>query len=200
MRRVVSLDTWSHWLRCSTAARSGGAEGRQRAIGAPGARVAELLRAPEEAQRAGKRQAAPSSRRGPKAHPAKSGRKAGAQYGRRCRHPLPQKVHQSLEAELPGCCPLCGGELEETRIENQYRTEIPQPRVERIEFHIHFGRCKRATGPGSASALELGCAVDGSNAELITNFIKPNRHGETKRNRSGVISEKRAVAHRGTSD
>ena len=105
-------------------------------------RVQELQRALEEAQRAGKRQAAPFSRRRPKAHPAKPGRKAGARYGRRCRRPIPQKIDQSLEAELPGCCPHCGGELEEARIEKQYQTEIPKPQVERIEFRIHFGRCK----------------------------------------------------------
>jgi hypothetical protein len=33
--------------------------------------------------------------------------------------------------------------LEQTHIDKQYQTEIPQPRVERIEFHIHVGRCKR---------------------------------------------------------
>jgi transposase len=106
-------------------------------------RVQELLRALEEAQRAGKRQAAPFSRRGPEAHPAKPGRKAGAKYGRRCRRPIPRKVDQILEAELPGCCPHCGGKLEETRIENQYQTEIPEPHVDRIQFHIHLGRCQR---------------------------------------------------------
>ena len=105
-------------------------------------RVQELLRALEEAQRAGKRQAAPFSRRGAKAYPAKPGRKTGARYGRRCRRPIPKQVDQSLEAELPGCCPHCGGELEESKIENQYQTEIPKPQIERIEFHIHFGRCK----------------------------------------------------------
>jgi transposase len=105
-------------------------------------RVQELLRALEEAQRAGKRQAAPFSRRAPKAHPAKPGRKAGARYGCRSRRPIPPAIDQTLEAELPGCCPHCGGELEETRIEKQYQTEIPQPKVERIEFHIHVGRCK----------------------------------------------------------
>ena len=31
----------------------------------------------------------------------------------------------------------------ETGIEKQYQTEIPQPQVERIEFRIHVGRCKR---------------------------------------------------------
>jgi transposase len=106
-------------------------------------RVQELLRALEEAQRAGKRQAAPFSRRAPKANPAKPGRKAGSIYGCRSHRPIPPEIDQTLEAELPDCCPHCGGELEETKIENQYQTEIPQPKVERIEFHIHVGRCKR---------------------------------------------------------
>lgn len=105
-------------------------------------RIQELVRALEEAQRAGKRQAAPFSRRRPKANPAKPGRKAGAGYGRRCRRPIPPNVDQVLEAELPRCCPDCGGELEETQIESQYQTEIPPPRVERIEFRVHFGRCR----------------------------------------------------------
>jgi transposase len=105
-------------------------------------RVQELLRALEEAQRAGKRQAAPFSRREPKAHPANPERKAGTRYGCRSRRPIPPMIDQTLEAELPGCCPHCGGELEETKIEKQYQTEIPQPQVERIEFHIHVGRCK----------------------------------------------------------
>jgi transposase len=106
-------------------------------------RVEELLRALEEAQRAGKRQAAPFSRHKPKAKPAKPGRKAGAKYGRHSRRPIPTTIEQTLDAELPGCCPQCGGELEETKIDKQYQTEIPQPQVERIEFRIHVGRCKR---------------------------------------------------------
>jgi len=106
-------------------------------------RVQELLRALEEAQRAGRRQAAPFSRRGPKAHPAKPGRKAGAKYGCRSRRPIPSAIDQTLDAELPGCCPHCGGALEETGIEKQYQTEIPQPQVEQIEFRIHVGRCQR---------------------------------------------------------
>jgi len=105
-------------------------------------RVQELSRALEEAQRAGKRQAAPFSRREPKAHPALPGRKAGAKYGRRCRRPIPAEVDQTLEAELPGCCPHCGGAVEETGIEQQYQTEIPAPRVEHIQFQIHCGRCR----------------------------------------------------------
>jgi len=102
-----------------------------------------LMRALEEAQRAGKRQAAPFSRRAPKAHPANPGRKARAKYGCRCRRPIPAIIDQTVEAELPACCPHCGGQLVETGIENQYQTEIPKPRVEQIELHIHVGRCKR---------------------------------------------------------
>ena len=52
-------------------------------------------------------------------------------------------MDQTLEAELPGGCPHCGGEVEETGIEKPYQTEIPEPRAERIEFRIHVGRCKR---------------------------------------------------------
>ena len=106
-------------------------------------RVEGLLRALEEAQRAGKRQAAPFSRHRPKADPAKPGRKAGARYGCRSRRAIPATIDQTLEAELPGCCPRCGGDMGETGIEKQYQTEIPQPQVERIEFRIHVGRCKR---------------------------------------------------------
>jgi transposase len=105
-------------------------------------RVEELMRALEEAQRAGKRQVAPFSRRAPKAHPAKPGRKAGAKYGCRCRRPIPETVDQTLEAELPACCPHCGGQVVESGIENQYQTEIPKPSVERLRFHIHVGQCK----------------------------------------------------------
>jgi transposase len=101
------------------------------------------LRALEEAQRAAKRQAAPFSRHLPKIHPATPGRKAGARYDCHSRRPIPPGIDQTLEAELPDCCPHCGGELEETHIDKQYQTEIPQPKVERIEFRIHVGRCKR---------------------------------------------------------
>jgi hypothetical protein len=106
-------------------------------------RVQELLGALEESQRAAKRQAAPLSGHKPRANPAQPGRKAGPRYGCRSRRPIPPVIDQSLEAELPGCCPHCGDELEETKIEKQYQTEIPQPKAERIEFRIHVGRCKR---------------------------------------------------------
>src|ERR1700689_3960724 len=126
--------------------------------------VQELLRALEEAQRAAKRQAAPFSRHRPKGSPAKPGRKAGAGYGCRSRRPIPPAIDQTLESELPDCCPHCGGELEETKIDKQFQTEIPQPKIERIEFHIHLGRGKgggqRVQGRHPRqSSDDLGCAA-----------------------------------------
>jgi transposase len=97
----------------------------------------------EEALRAGKRQAAPFSRRAPKAHPEKPGRKTGDRYGRACRRPIPAAVEEVVDALLPERCPHCGGECAESGIISQYQTEIPPPRVEGIEFRIHVGRCQR---------------------------------------------------------
>lgn len=102
-----------------------------------------LRRLLEEALRAGKRQAAPFSRQRPKADPQKPGRKAGKQYGRRYRRPFPKRVDQIIEVPLPACCPRCGGGLEECETVSQFQTEIPQPRVEHMEFRIHVGRCGR---------------------------------------------------------
>ena len=48
-----------------------------------------------------------------------------------------------MEVRLPVCCPRCGGGLEECETVSQFQTEIPEPRVERIEFRIPVGRCVR---------------------------------------------------------
>lgn len=111
------------------------------------AEIERLRRALEEALRAVKRQAAPFSRRHPQAHPQKPGRKAGKDYGRCCRREIPDSVDEVVEVSLPTRCPQCGGEVEETGVVSQYQTEIPAPRVERIEFRIHQGRCRRCRGP-----------------------------------------------------
>lgn len=105
--------------------------------------IERLRRALEEALRASKRQAAPFSRRQPKAHPEKPGRKAGPHYGRAHRREVPEVVDELVDVPLPTRCPHCGGEVEETGVVSQYQTEIPEPRVARIEFRIHHGRCRR---------------------------------------------------------
>ena len=101
-----------------------------------------LRRALEEALRAAKRQAAPFSRRNPQAQPQKPGRKAGKDYGVRYRREIPDSVDEVVEVPLPAQCPRCGGGVKETGVVSQYQTEIPEPRVERIEFRIHQGRCR----------------------------------------------------------
>lgn len=102
-----------------------------------------LRRALEEALRAVKRQAAPFSRRHPKANPQTPGRKAGQEYGRAYRREAPEVVDEVVEVPFPTRCPRCGGEVEESGVVSQYQTEIPSPCVERIEFRIHHGRCRR---------------------------------------------------------
>lgn len=97
----------------------------------------------EEALRAAKRQAAPFSRRHPKACPQKPGRKPGRKYGRRCRRPVPRTIDEVVEVPLPTKCPHCGGGLEEGEVVSQYQTEIPVPQVVQIEFRIHVGRCRK---------------------------------------------------------
>lgn len=101
-----------------------------------------LRRALEEALRTAKRQAAPFSRRPPKAHPARPGRKAGRSYGRCGRRPVPERIDEVVDVPLPPRCPHCGSGVKETGMVSQYQTEIPEPRVERIEFRIHQGRCR----------------------------------------------------------
>jgi transposase len=101
-----------------------------------------LRRLLEEALRAGKRQAAPFSRQKPQAAPQKPGRKPGRKYGHRYRRPLPHQVDEVVEVPLPSRCPRCQGQLQECETVSQFQTEIPAPRVERIEFRIHVGRCR----------------------------------------------------------
>jgi len=106
-----------------------------------------LRRALDEAQRAAKRQAAPFSRRGPKANPQKPGRKKSACYGRKGHRAVPPTVDQTLEAELPPKCPHCGGAITENDVFDQYQSEIPEPRVERIRFRVHLGCCQQCGQP-----------------------------------------------------
>lgn len=56
---------------------------------------------------------------------------------------VPPTVDQTLEAELPPKCPHCGGAITENDVFDQYQTEIPEPRVERIRFRVHLGCCQQ---------------------------------------------------------
>ena len=152
-------------------------------------RVEQLLKLLDEARRGGKRQAAPFSRGVPKAEPAKPGRKPGERYGSPARRAVPEAVDTVLEAELPCRCPGCGGDLEETGVESQYQTELPEPRVERIEFHVHAGQCRRcgrrvrgrhprqSSDAAGAAASQLGPRAVALAAQLNKGFGLS--HGKT---------------------
>jgi transposase len=98
----------------------------------------------EQAQRAGKRQAAPFRKGPPKPNPKTPGRKAGEDHGRHGQRPPPppEQLDETLEAVLPDACPCCGGHLVETDLAHQYQTEIPRQPLRR-QFNVHVGHCGR---------------------------------------------------------
>src|SRR4029077_20705978 len=69
--------------------------------------IARIRASLDEAHRAGKRQAAPFSKGLPKAHPKRPGRKAGENYGRKARRPVPDHFDESYEALFGPRCPHC---------------------------------------------------------------------------------------------
>ena len=96
----------------------------------------------EVARRAGKRQAAPFSKGGPKNKPRRPGRKHGKSHGRHGHRKPPPHVDEIVDAPLPTSCPDCQGVVDEVDVQAQYQTELPpvQPHVTRIDIHI--GQCK----------------------------------------------------------
>lgn len=106
-----------------------------------------LRRALEEALRAARRQAAPFSKRAPKANPNKPGRNEGSGYGRTAHRAIPPQIDETVEAPLPRRCPRCRGTVQETAVVDQYQTEIPEPRVHCLRFRVHLGRCRRCGRP-----------------------------------------------------
>src|SRR5258706_12173510 len=97
----------------------------------------------KEAVLRAKRNPPPFPGQNPKPTPQNPGRKGEKLYGPRYRRPLPATVDEVVEVPLPARCPRCGGGLEECETVSQFQTEIPEPRVERIEFRISVGRCRR---------------------------------------------------------
>jgi transposase len=107
------------------------------------AQVLKLTQLVEQAQRAGKRQAAPFSKGPPKDNPKTPGRKAGESYGPKAHRPLPeQKPDEIIDVPLPQQCPDCGGEAQEDHVDHQFQVEIPRKPIIR-RFDIHVGRCPR---------------------------------------------------------
>ena len=94
-----------------------------------------LRRLLEEAQRASKRQAAPFSRRNPKAHPQKPGRKAGSKYGRPSRRPIPEVIDQTLEAALPRVV-AAEGRFERRAWNGSIRRRFRRPESNELPFGL----------------------------------------------------------------
>jgi transposase len=101
---------------------------------------AELKRRLEEAQRAGRRQAAPFRRRKRKDNPKKPGRKRGHAPANR---PVPEHVDAEVDVPL-GACPHCGGGVvDEDGTDEQYVVDIPPVQPHVTKYVNHHGRCKR---------------------------------------------------------
>jgi transposase len=101
--------------------------------------VAELKAQLEQAQRAGRRQAAPFRRRKRKDNPKKPGRKPGHPPANR---PVPDHVDEEVDVPL-GACPDCGGEVDEQGTDEQYSVEVPEVKPRVTKFVNHYGCCKR---------------------------------------------------------
>jgi transposase len=93
----------------------------------------------EEAQRTGKRQAAPFRRRKRKDNPKKPGRKPGHPPAHR---PVPEHVDAEVDVPL-GCCPDCGGDVDEHGTDEQYVVDIPPVKPHVTKYVNHHGRCKQ---------------------------------------------------------
>ena len=129
----------------------------------------------EEAERAGKRQAAPFSKGPPKAKLKRPGRKAGHPPAHRTG---PKRVNRVLKADLPPVCPSCGGNLTNHRVEDQFVIDIPPVEPIVTQFNVHIADCEhcgqRVQGRHpeqisdalGAAAVQLGPRVLGLAAEL----------------------------------
>jgi transposase len=106
------------------------------------AEIERLTRLLDEQRRAGKRQAAPFAKGPPKPEPKKPGRKPGKDYGAKAHRQPPEQIDEVHEATLPEQCPDCGGDVEETHIDQQYQVEIPRRPIHR-QFNIHIGCCQK---------------------------------------------------------
>lgn len=104
---------------------------------------AQLRSALAEAQRAGKRQAAPFSKGAPKPCPKRPGRRAGARYGRPAHRPPPRRVDEIIAVPLPPACPHCHGAVQSTGTAAQYQVDLPPITPHVVRFDIDIGRCRR---------------------------------------------------------
>jgi transposase len=146
------------------------------------AQVEQLTRLLEHYQRTAKRQAAPFAKNPPQEHPKTPGRKHGRRHGRHGHRPAPppQQIDEKLEAPLPEACPECGGELQETHVDQQYQTEIPRQPIVR-QFNIHCGLCSCCGEPVQGrhplqTSDALGAAASQLGPDTQAAIVYLNKH------------------------
>jgi transposase len=103
--------------------------------------IARLRQQLEDAQRRGKRQAAPFSKGPPKKDPNRPGRKAGTAYGLKARRPVPDHVDETYAVPLPPGCPDCGGAVIADQTVHQHQEELPPVKPIIRRFEIELGHC-----------------------------------------------------------
>ena len=146
----------------------------ERALAERDDRLKTLEELVERLHRRGKRQSAPFSKGNPVRSPKKPGRKSGSEYGAHGHRAAPGHIDRELEAPLPGCCPDCGGGIVFDRWDEQFQTELPDPRPVVTRFKIGIGHCadcrKRVQGCHPEQTTDaLGAAAShlGPNARAL---------------------------------
>ena len=94
----------------------------------------------EELRRAGKRQAAPFSRRKRVEHPKRPGRKAGQGKFEHREKPSLKQVNETKISKLQGC-PECGSKLREIRKHEQFVADIPEVQPLITRYVTYSGYC-----------------------------------------------------------
>jgi transposase len=103
---------------------------------------ARLRSALAEAQRAGKRQAAPFSKGRPTSCPRRPGRRPGRHYGPKAFRPPPERVHEIVPVPLPESCPHCHApHIELIRTAPQFQVDLPPIAPHVVRFDVAIGRC-----------------------------------------------------------
>lgn len=102
--------------------------------------VQQLQEQLAEAQRSGKRQAAPFARKKGVAKPKKPGRRTGQGIFAHRPKPAPEDVDHTLEAPLP-CCPDCSGPLGDPQSHEHFEIDIPPVRPVITRYVTYSGYC-----------------------------------------------------------
>ncbi|HJN76674.1 MAG TPA: IS66 family transposase [Myxococcota bacterium] len=149
-----------------------------------GRQIAKLTKALTDAQRAGKRQAAPFRRKTRKADPKRPGRKPGHKGEWRA---IPDKVDRVLHGPALTHCPDCGHGVDDVHTSTNYETDLPkvEPQVTQYVFdsawcshcdrQVHAPHPEQTATATGAAASHLGPRVRSLSADLKHRLGVPYR-------------------------